>query len=176
MIKKFLIGFFIFLLSLVGFDLAKPFRSQPIMVDKNQLADLIVVEKSKRLMTLYLNGQIIKSYYIALGTQPIGNKIKEGDGRTPEGEYTINFKNSKSRYHLSLKISYPSKEQQNIALSNGYSAGSDIMVHGIRNGLGLFGSKHVLFDWTNGCIAVTNNEIEEIWSYVVEGTIIRIVP
>jgi murein L,D-transpeptidase YafK len=157
-------------------DFFKLFRTVPAMAEASQRADFILVEKFQRKLTLYKNQIAIQSYQVALGSQPVGSKQKEGDGRTPEGDYTIDFKHPKSRFHFALRLSYPSKAEQGLAASNGYSAGSDIMIHGIRNGFGFIGSQHRRFDWTDGCIAVTNEEIEDIWHYVDLGTTIRIVP
>ncbi len=138
--------------------------------------DYILIEKKQRLMSLYKNKELIKQYSIALGKSPIGHKEQEGDGKTPEGRYRIISKNAKSSYHLSLKISYPAEQDIMIAKSKGKNPGSDIMIHGIRNGLGWIGQDHRLIDWTRGCIAVSNHEIEEIYSAVQIGTIVEIKP
>ena len=127
---------------------------------------------------LYLisNDQVLKKYKVALGSHPRGMKTREGDGRTPEGKYVIDGKNIKSSYHRSLHISYPSAQDFKDAQSAGVQPGGDIMIHGIRNGLGWIGPLHRLFDWTKGCIALTNSEIEEIWALVADGTPIEINP
>ena len=129
-------------------------------------ADLIVVWKSQRRMTLFNKKKPIKSYFIRLGFNPKGHKRKEGDGKTPEGNYWITHKNPNSAFHKSLGISYPNKEDKKYAEKNGFSPGKDIFIHGgPRNFL-----KHFFFDWTEGCIAVTDSEIEEIYNLVNKNT------
>lgn len=136
--------------------------------------DYALVEKKNRNLYLYSKGRMLKQYKIALGFSPLGNKEKEGDGKTPEGKYYIISKNPKSTYHLSLRISYPSEDDTLVAMSRGLKPGSDIMIHGIRKGLGWIGGYHRLLDWTRGCIALTNREIEEIYFAVPIGTTIEI--
>lgn len=140
------------------------------------IADRIVVRKSDRRMTLFSDGRPIRTYEIALGFGEPGAKAREGDGRTPEGLYSISGRNPQSAYHLSLRISYPEARDIAAAEALGASPGGDIMIHGTRNGLGLFGAFARTVDWTAGCIAVTNEEIEEIWRAVPDGTPIEILP
>ena len=139
-------------------------------------ADRIVVEKKDRKMTLFQNGKILKSYDISLGRSPLGAKEKEGDKKTPEGIYSIIEHFEPSAFHRSLRISYPSKNNIQRAEKEGVSAGSNIMIHGMRNGLGILGRIHLWFDWTADCIAVTNQEIEELWRVVTDGIEIEIKP
>jgi murein L,D-transpeptidase YafK len=106
----------------------------------------------------------------------LGARTKEGDGKTPEGTYKIIAKNPKSSYHLALKISYPTAEEVNEARKLSINPGGDIMIHGIRNGFGFIGKYHSLIDWTKGCIALTNKEIEEIYHSVFLGTKVEILP
>ena len=146
----------------------------PTMMPSEQLADLIVVDKAQRNLSLYDGDTLLKSYRISLGAQPIGHKGQEGDERTPEGAYVIDWRNPKSIAHLSLHISYPNELDRSVAAAKGVSAGGNIMIHGILNGWGWLGGLHRYFDWTNGCIAVTNSEIREIWSMVPNGTPIHI--
>jgi murein L,D-transpeptidase YafK len=136
--------------------------------------DNIVVNKSKREMLVYSNGQLQKTYKISLGRQPIGHKEFEGDKKTPEGIYSINDKNPKSSYHKNLGVSYPNKDDLVKARQLGKSAGGDIKIHGIRNGIGFIGKFHRWFDWTLGCIAVTDREIDELYKAVIIGTRIEI--
>jgi murein L,D-transpeptidase YafK len=138
------------------------------------VADRIVVEKAARTLSLYRGGRLLKTYKIALGPNPTGHKQQEGDGRTPEGTYTIDSRKRNSAFHRALHISYPNAEDRRRARRRGVSPGGDIMIHGLPNGLGAIGKKHVLRDWTEGCIAVTNEEIEEIWRVVPNGTPIEI--
>ncbi len=139
-------------------------------------ADHIRVEKEMRRLYLFRNGICIKQYSIALGSSPAGHKEKEGDGKTPEGNYYIVSKNPKSNYCLSLLISYPSDKDVKAAKLKNVNAGGAIMIHGIRNGLGWIGKNHTLMDWTRGCIAVTNEEIQEIYNAVQPGTTVEILP
>ena len=138
--------------------------------------DSIVVYKSKREMLVYSNGQLLKIYKISLGRQPIGHKEFEGDKKTPEGIYSINDKNPNSGYHKNLGISYPDNDDLENARRFGKSAGGDIKIHGIRNGIGFIGKFHRLFDWTLECIAVTDQEIDELYRAVKIGTYIEIKP
>ncbi len=127
-------------------------------------------------MRLLRNGKLLKRYPIALGGHPAGHKQRQGDRRTPEGRYTISGRNPKSSYHLSLRISYPNEADRQRAFKAGVDPGGDIMIHGLPNGQADLGASHRDYDWTDGCIAVTNEEIEEIWSLVPDGTPIRIDP
>ena len=138
--------------------------------------DRIVVEKSARRLSLFRDGNQIKIYRIALGRNPLGAKQEEGDAKTPEGIYKIDGRNPQSRFHLALHISYPSDEDKNRAAARGVSAGFDIMIHGIQNGRGWIGAFHRWKDWTAGCIAVTDEEIEELWRVTPDGTTIEIRP
>ena len=136
--------------------------------------DRIVVEKSARRLSVFRNGNWIKTYRIALGRSPLGAKQEEGDMKTPEGTYKIDGRNPQSSFHLALHISYPSDEDDKRAAARGVSAGFDIMIHGIQNGRGWIGAFHRWHDWTAGCIAVTDEEIEELWRVTPDGTTIEI--
>ena len=138
--------------------------------------DRIVVEKSARRLSVFRNGNQIKTYRIALGRSPLGAKQEEGDMKTPEGIYKIDGRNPQSSFHLALHISYPSDEDDKRAAARGVSAGFDIMIHGIQNGRGWIGAFHRWNDWTAGCIAVTDEEIEELWRVTPDGTTIEIRP
>lgn len=116
------------------------------------------------------------SYAVALGRHPLGHKQREGDGRTPEGRYVLDSRKSDSAFHLALHVSYPSPADRALAQARGDDPGGLIMIHGLRNGLGFLGRTHRLLDWTQGCIAVTNREIEEIWRVIPDGTPITIEP
>lgn len=140
------------------------------------VADRIFIDKSERLLTLFRGERELKAYKVALGRNPIGHKQQEGDGRTPEGRYTITFHKENSSFHRALRISYPNAEDIRSARERGVSPGGDIMIHGLPNGMGSIGSAHLLRDWTEGCVAVTNEEIEEIWRVVPDGTIVDITP
>ena len=141
-----------------------------------QKIDKIVVKKSERRMEVYSGGQILKSYRISLGANPKGDKEFEGDKRTPEGHYRINDKNPKSAYHKNLGISYPNRRDIEDAKRRNLNPGGDIKIHGIKNGLGFIGKFQRLVDWTAGCIALTNDEMDELYESVDIGTPITIEP
>lgn len=142
----------------------------------NTQIDKLVVLKSRRQLLAYSNGQIIKTYRISLGRRPDGDKQFEGDKKTPEGIYFINDKNPNSGYHKNLGISYPNKDDIENAKRLGKSAGGDVKIHGLRNKTGIIGKFHRWFNWTLGCIAVTDEEIDELYSAVKIGTSIEIKP
>ncbi len=137
-------------------------------------ADLVVVDKSERTLVLYADDKPVKTYSgLQLGDSPAGHKHFEGDERTPEGRYTIDARNPASAYHLSLHISYPSADDRAYARSHGRSPGGDIFIHGQPNWLP---AGRLPGDWTDGCIALANGEIEELWRLVPDGTPIAIRP
>jgi murein L,D-transpeptidase YafK len=138
--------------------------------------DAVLVEKAARRLTLFSGGIPVRTYLVALGSQPVGPKIQEGDDRTPEGSYIIDGRNFNSAYHLSLHVSYPNAADRARALALGVDPGGDIMIHGLPNGFGWLGPAHRERDWTRGCIAVTDSEIEEIARLVSDGTPIEIRP
>jgi len=139
-------------------------------------ADKILIEKQARLLTLLSKGKVLKTYPIALGGNPLGPKERQGDSKTPEGTYVIDSRNKNSRYHRSLHISYPNGKDKKRAKELGVSPGGDIMIHGIKNGFAWAGELHTGVDWTKGCIAVTDEEIEEIDRLVPNGTLVEIRP
>lgn len=138
--------------------------------------DRIVVHKSKRKMMVYCNGELQKTYKIALGRVPVGHKEYEGDMKTPEGIYTINDKNPYSGYHKNLGVSYPEEKDIKNARRLGKPTGGDIKIHGLRNGSGYIGKFHRWTDWTHGCIAVTDKEMDELYESVKIGATIEIKP
>lgn len=140
------------------------------------LAEKVLVKKSQRKMFLIRNGKAYREYSIGLGDNPIGHKQQQGDERTPEGLYTIDYRNPNSAYHLSLHINYPNRKDRTSAKQRGVNPGGDIFIHGSPNGFNLLESAYAGTDWTDGCIAVTNKEIEEIWKLVPNGTPIEIQP
>lgn len=139
-------------------------------------ADRIEVHKAKREMLLLRADQVIQRYRIGLGQSPIGPKQRQGDSKTPEGMYTISGRNPASAYHLALRISYPNAGDVERARLAGEDAGGDIMIHGRPNNESESERGARTNDWTAGCIAVTNEEIEEIWLLVPNGTPIEIKP
>lgn len=172
-------------LSLTGLGLAGLLQWQtaralpatsPELAPKHQHATAVLVLKGERRLSLLRGKTEIASYEIALGRNPEGHKLQEGDGRTPEGHYTIDWRNPQSAYYLSLHISYPNKEDVAEAAAADRSPGGMIMIHGLPNGLAAFGLRHLAYDWTEGCIAVTSEEVAEIWRLVPDGTPIEIRP
>jgi murein L,D-transpeptidase YafK len=132
--------------------------------------DRVVVNKSRRELLLLSGESVVRTYRIALGRDPVGHKQQEGDGRTPEGRYSIDRRNPRSKYHLSLHISYPNEADRDRARAAGVDPGGDIMIHGLKPGV-----DHPA-DWTHGCIAVTDAEMDEIWELVSDGTAVEISP
>jgi murein L,D-transpeptidase YafK len=149
---------------------------QTVFESRREPVDKVLIEKKKRLLSLISGDETIRTYHVALGTDPVGPKEREGDLKTPEGTYTIASRNRDSAYHLALRISYPNKLDKMHARKLGVSPGGDIMIHGLKNGFSWVGSIHSEIDWTEGCIAVTNEEIEEIARLVPNGTPVEIRP
>ena len=162
----------IIMAMVLGFGMAVPGWGKKL--PREFKADKVVVIKHRRSLILMKKGKAIKRYAVALGGEPEGHKVCEGDNRTPEGHYTIDWKNPKSRYHLSLHISYPNKKDRQEAQKARVNPGGAIMIHGLPRAFKLVGKLHNMIDWTRGCIAVTNGEIEEIWRAVDPGTPIEI--
>jgi len=149
---------------------------QKIFALRTEPADKVLIEKKERRLTLLSKGEVIKTYKIALGGNPVGPKERQGDNKTPEGTYIIDSRNRDSGYHLSLHISYPNEKDKIRAKELDVSPGGDIMIHGIKNGLSWVGASHAEVDWTKGCIAVKDEEMEEIYKLVPNGTIVEIRP
>jgi len=138
--------------------------------------DRIVIEKSKRTLTLMSGVKTVKSYKVALGGQPVGAKDRQGDHKTPEGNYAVDAKNPKSQFYKALHLSYPSGADRANARKLGVGPGGDVEIHGLGAKWGWIGAKHRLTDWTDGCIAVTNEEIDEIYPQIKVGTPVEIRP
>jgi len=168
--KKFLYGVLLIVLVILGYYFFPEKK-----LDTSKKIDKILVVKSKRLLTVYSNGVALKSYKISLGGMPVGKKEYEEDNKTPEGGYTINDKNPNSDYHLNLAVSYPNESDSLHAKQFGKSPGGEIKIHGLPNGYGFIGKFQRFSDWTLGCIALTNSEIEELFYNVPLGTEIEIV-
>lgn len=139
-------------------------------------ADRVVVFKKERTLQLLNAGKVIKTYKIALGGDPVGPKTRQGDHKTPEGTYILDSRNLHSQFYKSIHISYPNARDRAAARNQGVSAGGDVFIHGLPNGYGWIGAQHRLKDWTDGCIAVTDKEIDEIWRAVPNGTPVEIHP
>lgn len=136
--------------------------------------DRILIEKGARRLTVFRDGKALRDYRIALGFAAEGDKQRQGDGRTPEGHFRINRRNPESAYHLSLGIDYPQADDVARAQVGGYAPGGDIFIHGQPNGYDAFAT--LRYDWTAGCIAVSNAEIEELWRVTAIGTAVEIRP
>lgn len=140
------------------------------------LFDNLLLEKHSRRLMAFFQGKPVRVYLVALGFAPEGSKEHEGDGKTPEGRYYIDNKNPRSAYYKNLGISYPNREDRARAEAAGKSAGGDIKIHGLSPSFAGLGQAHRLTDWTHGCIAVTNEEIDELFLRTPVGTTIQIVP
>jgi murein L,D-transpeptidase YafK len=170
---------YLFLLVGLGF-IAASLYSPPVPIPDPPLppltgeVDRIVIEKAARRMQLFQDGKPVRTYVIALGFTPTGDKERQGDGKTPEGEFLIDRRNGKSAYHLSVGLNYPRPQDRERAAKGGYDPGGDIFIHGQPNALPE--SLKLKGDWTAGCIAVTNAEMREIWAVTPIGTTVEIRP
>ena len=138
--------------------------------------DRIVVEKSKRTLALMDGSKVVKSYKVALGGNPKGAKDRKGDHKTPEGLYAVDAKKPVSQFHKALHVSYPNAGDRERAKKLGVNPGGDIEIHGLGDKWGWIGAGHRATDWTDGCVAVTNEEIDEIYLLVKTGTVVEIKP
>jgi murein L,D-transpeptidase YafK len=164
------------MLALVALSLVLPACNQSQPLPEGTRVDKIVVVKSAHTLTLMNDPEMIRTYKIAIGRNQVGAKTLSGDHKTPEGEYVIDAKKSASRFHLALHISYPNQIDRDRSQQIRVNPGGDIEIHGIENGLGWIGGLHRSVDWTDGCIAVTDEEIDEIWKVVAVGTPVEIRP
>ncbi|GGB72540.1 hypothetical protein GCM10007424_10600 [Flavobacterium suaedae] len=172
MIVKYILG----ILCIVIFLLLGYYFFPEKKLPKGKPVDRLVVYKSKRIMEAYSGNELLKTYKIALGKNPVGHKEYEGDNRTPEGDYIINDRNPNSGYHKNLGVSYPNNKDREHAKQLGKPPGGDIKIHGLRNGRGYIGKFHRWKDWTAGCIAVTDSEVDELYEAVVNNATIKIIP
>ena len=150
--KKLLVGLSLMLLS--SFSIAQ------------EKADFVLVEKSKNLLTLFKNKKVIGTYHVVFGGDPVGHKEQEGDNKTPEGRYMLDSKNVNSAYYKSIHISYPNAKDIANAKAKGVSPGGAIMIHGQKNGFGWAAATTQKTNWTLGCIALTNEDMEIVWKSV----------
>jgi murein L,D-transpeptidase YafK len=148
----------------------------PLQSASGEKADSILILKKDHLLELLKGGKVIRTYKVALGRGGLAPKEREGDALTPEGDYIIDSRNEHSAFYRALHISYPNEDDRKRAARFGVSPGGAIMIHGIKNGFGWIGEQHRRFDWTAGCIAVTDPEIDEIWNLVPVGTPVKIRP
>lgn len=140
------------------------------------LVDQVVVYKSRKIMQLLRGNKVVRSYRVALGRNPMGQKQRAGDCRTPEGTYIIDRHKKDSGYYKSLHLSYPNSQDLASAINRGFAPGGNIMIHGLPRGYEDLADIHFRRNWTKGCIAVNNNEMDEIWHLVTDGTPIIIKP
>jgi len=164
-----------FLFFLTG-SLAAYYLSPAEHIPADKPVTKILVEKGKRLLHVYSNEEKLVTYPISLGRNPQGDKKCQGDNKTPEGLYVLDWRNPQSCCYKSFHISYPDASDRAEAAQLGCSPGGDIMIHGISNGMGWIGRFHRLVDWTSGCISVTDEEMEQLWQRVPVGTPIEITP
>jgi murein L,D-transpeptidase YafK len=141
-----------------------------------QTADLVLVEKSKSRLYLMREGEAFASFRVAFGSNPKGHKQEQGDGRTPEGRYILDYKNAGSAFYKSIHISYPNAKDRQEARKRGVDPGGDIMIHGQKNGYGRLSILVQRFNWTNGCIALSDRDMDAVWDAVKPGTPIEIKP
>ena len=160
---------FLFILCLIAF-------SVPCNAQEPLKADYVVVVKSKEKLYLEKDGKIIRSYDVVLGKNPDGHKQYQGDQRTPEGYYTLDYKNYESAFYKSIRISYPNRHDIARAFEEGVHPGKDIFIHGQPNGWGWAGFFRQGYNWTDGCIALKNSDMDEIWQLVDVPTPIAILP
>ena len=153
----------------IGFILPAPSQ-------QSAKVDHVIVYKQKRKMVLMAGEKEVRSYRIALGGEPVGPKQRQGDHKTPEGSYVLDFRNPKSQFYKAYHVSYPNQNDAANARKLGVSPGGDIMVHGLPRAYAWVGKAHTLHDWTDGCIAITNQEMDEFWELVPVGTPIDIKP
>ena len=141
-----------------------------------QKADAVLVVKSEKRLYLLDEGEAFASYHVTFGEDPKGHKERRGDGRTPEGRYVLDYKNSQSSYYRSIHISYPNAQDRRVAKQLGADPGGDIMIHGQPNGWGWAGFVLQTISWTDGCIALTDSDMDHVWQAVDPGTPIEIRP
>ena len=144
------------------------------LVTPNKHADRVVIEKSKRTLTAYSGKNVIASYRVALGRDPVGPKTCKGDYRTPEGHYKVIGRNPLSNYYRSLMLDYPNAEDIANARKKGCNPGGNIVIHGLENGYDWVGRTHCSVDWTSGCVAITNQEMDRLWQIIPVGTPVEI--
>lgn len=158
------------------FVFSSPAMATDLSPVTDAVVDRIIVEKSKRTMTLLKQDREVRTYKIALGRDPVGPKVMQGDNKTPEGIYYVDYKVPNSVYHRALHLSYPNPDDLERARALGVPPGGSIMIHGMKKDHLWMGDVQYLFNWTSGCIALTNREIEEIWDLISPWTLVEIRP
>ncbi len=169
----------LFLTALVTAGMATPLQaSEPLSLAMAETPPItkVVVRKEERRLYLMSYGEVVRSYRISLGQSPVGHKLYEGDSRTPEGRYILDYRNPNSDFYKSIRVSYPNAKDRSLAKAWGLNPGGNIMIHGLPNDVGDMGFAYLGLDWTDGCIAVSNEQMDEIWQLVDMGTPIQILP
>jgi murein L,D-transpeptidase YafK len=156
--------------------LVLPLIHTAVGANEVQKADAVLVVKSEKRLYLLDEGDAFASYHVTFGGDPEGHKERQGDGRTPEGRYVLDYKNSQSAYYRSIHVSYPNRQDRRVAKDLGVKPGGDIMVHGQPNGWGWAGFMLQTISWTDGCIALTDSDMDHVWQAVDPGTPIEIRP
>ena len=166
------------LLALVALLLVLPARADMISGPRTsfETADRVVLRKGERKLFLYRNGQELRSYHVSLGLRPVGHKEHEGDFRTPEGRYLLTRRNPDSEFFLSIQVSYPDANDIAAARKNGVPPGGAIMIHGLPNIMRHSRDRYLSTDWTDGCIALSNEDMLEVWLLTTPDTPIEITP
>ncbi len=139
-------------------------------------ADMVIVAKKERRLLVVHKDQVVRQFKVALGANPVGHKLRRGDGKTPEGAYSLSEKRPHSQFYKAIRISYPNATDRNLAAARGVDPGGDIMIHGQPNRSKVPEEFAQKLDWTRGCIAVTNKEMDQLWAMIDEGTRIVILP
>lgn len=150
--------------------------SAAVQIPADIKGDRVVVLKSQRVLLILRGDSVVDTFRVALGRDPVGPKNRAGDGRTPEGHYVLDWRNAESRFYRSIHISYPAPSDVEQARHMKLSPGGSVMIHGLPKGAEEIGTDHAKWDWTDGCIAVSNSEMDEIWRRVDDGTPIDILP
>ena len=153
-----------------------PLLYLPVCFATEAIITTVLVKKLEKKMYLLSNSEIVKEYSIVFGASPVGHKEQEGDEKTPEGRYILDYKKEYSSFYKAIHISYPNEQDKDNAKEKGVDPGGLIMIHGQKNGYGWLSPISQWFNWTNGCIAVTNSEMDEIWGLVEVGVAIEIQP
>ena len=148
----------------------------PICYSNETDVTSVLVNKSEKKMYLLSGLEIVKEYNVVFGSNPVGHKEQEGDERTPEGTYVLDYKKEDSSFYKAIHISYPNEQDIANAKKKGVEPGGLIMIHGQKNGFGWLSPISQYFNWTNGCIAVTNSDMDEIWKLIKVGAEIEIKP
>ncbi len=139
-------------------------------------ADIVMVYKSERILFLMREGEVLAKFDVTFGADPIGHKQQQGDEKTPEGPYLLDYKNTKSAFYKSIHVSYPNSKDRSAARKRGVDPGGDIMIHGQSNGWGWAAPISRFFNWTDGCIALSDEDMQQVWEAVDSGTPIEIHP